>query len=1059
MSAGEKFCAYGIPNAASTEGIAEGARRSRIGSGVVARRWIVTLRAILLLALAQAGVASAQRAPVARSSSSPQSAAAPFNGLSWRFIGPQGAPLGASGAVSGIVTAIAVDATDASGNTAYVGSADGGVWKTTDGGANWTPLTDQQGTLAIGALAIAPSDHNLVYAATGVQQWIGEDSYSGIGILKSSDGGNSWTPTCSTAGNAVNATCPFVGPFSNGSIPGNGARISAVAVNPANENQLLAAAQIYTGTDTQPGEPGIYCSDDQGATWILLNLHPAVPGGAAGTSVFYASGGTAFAALGRTSGDAQNGIYFSANAGGACASQVWAPVGGAGLPAQSSVGHITMTYAANNSANPNNADATKIILFAEIAGASSNSQNSLGVFRSTDGGATWVKTSFPDNCSPTCAYAMAIAVDPADSTGATLFVGGTGSPALLRSVDGGNSFAAVDSSAASAIPGGYHSIVFAPGGSAVKTFAGTDAGIWSSTNAASQQVTWSNLNATLALAAFNTGFAIDASAPSNSLVGTQRNGELAYAGGVAAWSDVSGCVDGGAAIVDTFVPSTIYFSCANAAAPTIWRSFAELVAPPVLTQIDAGIATSDPLSAMPPFVADTSIQGRIYFGTNRVWQSSDAGDSWTAISGNLASTTSDGVALTSIAVDAANSAIVYTGAEDGTVEVSKNVAAGALAVFSIVSNGLPAREITHIAVDAADASGGTAYVSFAGYSTDVSLFGIATDKQGHIFVTRNSGATWSDVSCQTADCAQPGANDLPNTPVRDVVIDPDDPAHATIYAATDSGVYVTVNGGANWAILAAGLPNAAVMSLAFHEPSRTLRAATHGRGAWELALPPLANTPSFELSALSQSSLAASAAAAPLTVSGRGFTAESSVLWNGTPTGVTIVGTPSATTIEVSLAASLISQPGTSSIQVSDASQSPNSTNALRLTVTGAAPAITAITPASASAEGAAGTSDLPIVIAGTGFAANAQATVEGSSVGITTNQVNAAGTQINVTLSHVYLQFGGAFFVGVTNPASGGGASIQPKLFHGDKFGATGERQYRKRDGHRHRHVCKHRG
>ena len=123
-------------------------------------------------------------------------------------------------------------------------------------------------------------------------------------------------------------------------------------MNPANSSQLLAATQIYTGTDSQPGEPGIYCSDDQGATWILLNLHPAEAGGAAGTSVFYASGTIAYAALGRTTGDPQNGIYFSANAGAACASQTWAAVTGAGLPAQSSVGHIALTSAPNVANNP-----------------------------------------------------------------------------------------------------------------------------------------------------------------------------------------------------------------------------------------------------------------------------------------------------------------------------------------------------------------------------------------------------------------------------------------------------------------------------------------------------------------------------------------------------------------------------------------------------------------------------------------------------------------------------------------------------------------------------------
>ena len=92
--------------------------------------------------------------------------------------------------------------------------------------------------------------------------------------------------------------------------------------------------------------------------------------------------------------------------------------------------------------------------------------------------------------------------------------------------------------------------------------------------------------------------------------------------------------------------------------------------------------------------------------------------------------------------------------------------------------------------------------------------------------------------------------DLPNTPVNDILLDPDDPARGTLYAATDIGIFVTANGGATWATMGTGLPNVAVLSLALHEPSRTLRAATHGRSAWDYSLPALAGTAAFELSGI-----------------------------------------------------------------------------------------------------------------------------------------------------------------------------------------------------------------
>jgi hypothetical protein len=114
----------------------------------------------------------------------------------WELVGP--APMRNSymGAVqinvSGRVTALAVDPSDASGDTVYLAAAQGGVWKTTDGGGSWTPLTDDQASLSMGALALAPSNSNIIYAGTGEPN-SGLDNYYGAGILKSTDGGATWS--------------------------------------------------------------------------------------------------------------------------------------------------------------------------------------------------------------------------------------------------------------------------------------------------------------------------------------------------------------------------------------------------------------------------------------------------------------------------------------------------------------------------------------------------------------------------------------------------------------------------------------------------------------------------------------------------------------------------------------------------------------------------------------------------------------------------------------------------------------------------------------------------
>jgi hypothetical protein len=163
----------------------------------------------------------------------------PGSGSSWTLIGPQptnpnlnfsfdGAPT-----VSGRVTALAVDPTNSS--VVYLGAAEGGVWKTTNGGMSWTPLTDTQASLAVGSIAIDPSNHNTIYVGTGEENFNG-DAYFGAGILKSTDGGSTWTQ--------VNG--PFVGPFGPDDVSG-GEFIGALAVSPAN-NQVLLAGTLSTST-------------------------------------------------------------------------------------------------------------------------------------------------------------------------------------------------------------------------------------------------------------------------------------------------------------------------------------------------------------------------------------------------------------------------------------------------------------------------------------------------------------------------------------------------------------------------------------------------------------------------------------------------------------------------------------------------------------------------------------------------------------------------------------------------------------------------------------------
>lgn len=127
--------------------------------------------------------------------------------------------------------------------------------------------------------------------------------------------------------------------------------------------------------------------------------------------------------------------------------------------------------------------------------------------------------------------------------------------------------------------------------------------------------------------------------------------------------------------------------------------------------------------------------------------------------------------------------------------------------------------MTQIAVAPSNAQ--TAYVTFSGFS------GFFGDTQGHVFQTTDGGNTWTDISGNPP-------NALPNIPANDIVIDP--AASSTLYLATDAGVYFTTDGGNNWAPLSTGLPLTQVLALKVHAATRTLRAASFGRSAWDLPL-------------------------------------------------------------------------------------------------------------------------------------------------------------------------------------------------------------------------------
>jgi photosystem II stability/assembly factor-like uncharacterized protein len=930
----------------------------------------------------------------------------------WSSIGPTPTTGGFFSPVTGRITTIAVDPSDATGNTVLIGGAQGGIWRTTDAGNTWTPVGDQNVSLAMGSIAFAPSSPTTVYAGTGEQASIGFDIYYGAGVLKSTDSGQHWTQTCTTP----SSTCPFIGPYSDASPFGfftlGGTRISYVAVNPGNPSMVLVAAQTQFGTG--PTE-GVYCSADGGGTWNLVST----ASGEMATFVGFASSSVAFAALGDPFGSSagKNGIYKSTNATNC--SLTFAVLSGSTLPAATGMGRIDLGISP--------LFATDNTVYASIASAATASATNLGVWVTTNGGTSWTQTTAPDICQQQCWYDNVIKVDP--NGGAHAFFGGSATfsgntPIWVMST------ANTGTTWTSLIPGvqgpglphvDNHAMAFVKLGTKIRMYLGNDGGIWRTDDAENAMVTWTNLNdSLLTLTQFYPAASIHPSSQGIAFAGAQDNGSQIYDQAVngSVWTDSGVCGDGTGTAIDNVIPSTVYVTCNGDNVEVSVTNGA----PPYAFAVN-GINLSDNSNFVPPLTTDPGAANTAYLGTTKVYQTVNAGLNWTALSNDLVSGANfDSLTALGVAPMSSASTVVYAGADTGQVFVATNVSAGA-GTFGVVTGqaSLPSRQVSAITVAPADSTGKTAYAAFSGFSF---VQGTINDPKGHLFKTTDGGATWTDVSCTVANCSTPAMTDLPNTPVNDVVVDPDIPG--TLYVGTDIGVFqgtcTTVTPfTCTWATLSTGLPRVAVLSLKLHHASRTLRAVTHGRGAWDIVL----NNFTFtgpHISSISPVSVLACGSTCSggftLTVNGNGLTG-GSVQWNGSTTGVT-QGGGTDTQLTATISASLTGGSGTPQVTVVVA---PNTSNALTFTVLGVPPTIgSPVAPASAPVNSAATT----ITVNGTGFTSSSVVLMNPDVGGTPIATTLVSPTQLTATVPASFMAgFGSTNSVGVQNPPPGGGTTV----------------------------------
>jgi hypothetical protein len=749
-------------------------------------------------------------------------------GPSWTAIGPQ--PVDSFGLVSsGRVTAVAVDPTN--NNVVYAGAADGGIWKTTDGGNTWTPLTDQQASLATGSIAIDPENHLTIYVGTGEEN-NAVDSYYGAGILKSTDGGNTWTQ--------------IPGPFVGGS--GGGSRIGGLAVHPTNSNIVLAAVG-YGG----PQNWGVFRSADGGNTWTNVFSN----GDQAYNVIFNPTNGNiAYASLDT------DGVIMSSDGG-----QTWSAANGTGTNVLPTGGNTERVALAMDPNNPST-------LYAGIAITPfGNSGQLYGLYKTTDGGTNWIQlTSTPNYCGGQCWYDNVIAVAPGNSN--AVFAGGSGwGNQLYQSLDGGNTWALTEPGDNSTIHPDLHALAFTADGSIL--YLGNDGGMYSTTQIGVALTTVTPLNAGtspgtgLGTLQFYPGPAIHPTNTNIGFGGTQDNGSMMYSGSLS-WNGGGGCGDGARNLIDSANPNNVYESCVEL---SVWKS-TDGGSADSFNQVQNGLDPdgTDSVNWVAPFTLDPSNTQNLYFGTNFVYQTTNGAGLWTAISPDFTGGTGN---LNALAVSPVSSNTVYAGANGSNgplVYVSTNALSGSGATWSNITDSFfPNRYLNVIAADPHSST--AAYVGLSGWTG----FG---DSLGHIFMTTNGGSSWSDIS-----------GDLPNVPVNDIVVDPD--IANTIFVATDVGVFYTTNLGISWGTMVTSLPRAVVTGLAYQHQTQTLWAGTHGRSMWSASVASLVPVPG--VTSISPTSATVGASAFTLTVNGTAFNSSSVVQWNGADLTTTFVSATQVT--------------------------------------------------------------------------------------------------------------------------------------------------------------------
>ncbi len=727
---------------------------------------IVSLRVFLCLcALAVAG-ASVPNVFAQSAKTEPKV----FDKLKFRQIGPFRG--GRSGAVTGV---------PGQANVYYFGATGGGVWKTTDGGINWEPISDGFfGTGSVGALAVSDSDPNVLYVGMGEETWRGNVSH-GDGVYKSTDAGKTWKKLGLE----------------------NTRHISRIRIHPKNPDVAYVGAMGHCFGPNE--ERGVFRTTDGGKTWqkILFKSNKA---GVSDLAMDANNPRVLFAGF----WEAQRSPYsFSSGGEG---SGLWKTTDGGdtwteitrnqGLP-KGVIGKVGV------SVSPVDSQRVWAIVEAEEG----------GLFRSDDGGDTWSKTSQDRNLRQRAWYYTKVYADPKEVD--TVYVLNVN---FHKSIDGGRSFSVIGSN-----HGDHHDLWIAPD-NPKRMILGDDGGGAVSTDGGGR---WTDLDQPTAQFYRVT---VDDQFPFNIYGAQQDNSTVKiksrsndFGIGERDWYDVGGGESGW--IAPSPVNPDVVFAGSYDGLLTRYDHKTGQTR-------DVNVYPDNPMGSGAegmkyrfqwnfPLVFSKHEPNALYAGGNILFKSTDDGQSWTAVSPDLTRNdktkqVSSGGPITkdntsveyyctifAVSESPVRKGVWWAGSDDGLIHVTQDGEKW----DNVTPRDLP-EWIQINAIDASPHDAGTAYVAATKYKSD--------DFRPYLYKTTDFGKTWKKI-----------VKGLPENSFTRVVRE-DPRRKGLLYAGTETGLYVSFDDGENWQPFQCNVPVVPVTDLVIHKRDNALVVATQGRAFWVL---------------------------------------------------------------------------------------------------------------------------------------------------------------------------------------------------------------------------------